>query len=394
MRRVDDLVADADRVHPELDVDEGVALRLGQQPARVGARCCVQRMWISRRSRAARPASSSRFGPSRLAGHLGVVVALVEALARGPRPPAATTRGDGWGHRPDPRFSLGGALISAWRRATDILQAPNPVCHKDLESLLRRGSSVGQSTALVKRGSRVRIPSPASSRLIVEAALETPALAVAALVALCLALRRRPGSGVRGDRLVAGEGRGHAIRLLWAEPLGDRVQLLPGIRVLRRAQRPGQHQGDEELADQRRPPAAERGLLARDQRGQAGARRARRYRRVIRRYVRRLHRAGLYVVLDIHLAGAGRSPRQPDPAACPTPTTRPTSGARSPPTSGTTTGCSSTSTTSPLRRLVVLAARLPGPGLHPGARAGRLLPGGRDAGAGRRGALHRRRASR
>ena len=90
------------------------------------------------------------------------------------------------------------------------------------------------------------------------------------------------------------------------------------------------------LEDQRGPGAAERELLARHQRRRPPASAARPTARRSATTSQRLERAGLYVILDLHWAAPGSTAGDRASSRCPTPTTRRTSGARSPPNTATT----------------------------------------------------------
>ena len=131
-----------------------------------------------------------------------------------------------------------------------------------------------------------------------------PPLAIAALLFLFCCASASAGIRVRGNHLIAGEGRGHATRLLGLNRSGTEYSCFQGY---------GFFDGPSDMASIRvmkswrinavRLPLNEDCWL-----GINGVKRAlggRRYRRVIHRYVKRLHRAGLYVVIDMHLAGAG-----------------------------------------------------------------------------------------
>ena len=108
------------------------------------------------------------------------------------------------------------------------------------------------------------------------------------------------GLGVSGNHLV--DESGPAGQAAGRQPQRLRVRLRRGFRVLRRPDRHAQHPRDEEVGNQLRPPAAQPGLLARARRRQARARAATAYRAAIDGFVARLNQAGLYVVIDEHVA--------------------------------------------------------------------------------------------
>ena len=129
-------------------------------------------------------------------------------------------------------------------------------------------------------------------------------VAVAALLALLCCSSAVAGIRVRGNHLVAGKRRDHTVRLLGLNRSGTEYACFQGY---------GFFDGPSDLASIRvmkswhinavRLPLNEDCWLGIN--GVKPALSGRRYRRVIRRYVKRLHRLGLFVVLDMHLAGAG-----------------------------------------------------------------------------------------
>jgi endoglucanase len=140
------------------------------------------------------------------------------------------------------------------------------------------------------------------------AAAAIGALLLLALLCTTAGAAVDPGLRVRGRSLIDGPGRGHVVRLLGVNRSGLEYACIQGWGFF---QGPDPDQIDSAAMiaamkswdiDAVRVPLNEDcwlGLQAPPGRGGAP------YRRIVARYVRALNRAGLYVILDLHWAGAG-----------------------------------------------------------------------------------------
>jgi hypothetical protein len=184
--------------------------------------------------------------------------------------------------------------------------------------------------------------------------LRGAAAAIAALLLLallCAAAGAAVDSGlrVRGSSLIDGPGRGHVVRLLGVNRSGLEYACIQGWGFF---QSPDPDRIDSAAMiaamkswdiDAVRVPLNEDcwlGLKAPPGRGGVP------YRRIVARYVRALNRAGLYVILDLHWAGAGPGAKAVGQTPMATPRTRRPSGALSPRPSSTITSLCSTCSTS------------------------------------------------
>ena len=148
-----------------------------------------------------------------------------------------------------------------------------------------------------------------AARAFVLAALALLAGATSGGVAAASPAARRADLRVRGDRLVDGPGRGHVVVLRGVNRSGTEYACIQGWGFFDSGGRDEVPDSPAMISAMRRwrinavrVPLNEDcwlGLHTRPGRGGAP------YRRVITKYVRDLHAAGLYVILDLHWAGAG-----------------------------------------------------------------------------------------
>ncbi len=143
-----------------------------------------------------------------------------------------------------------------------------------------------------------------------------PRLALAALTLILAALpaaaaSAAPNLRVRGTALVDGSGRGHAVRLLGVNRSGLEYACIEGWGFFD-SPRPDQIDTPAMIAAMKswrintvRVPLNEDCWLGvNTPAGRGGSP----YRRLVQRYVQALNKAGLYVILDLHLAAPGATP--------------------------------------------------------------------------------------
>jgi endoglucanase len=128
------------------------------------------------------------------------------------------------------------------------------------------------------------------------------------LLLLCPVALAAPDLRVRGNQLIDGPGRGHVVRLLGVDRSGLEYACIQGWGFFQ-SQHPMSIDSPTMIAamkswdiDAVRVPLNEDCWLGlHGKPGLVGAP----YRRIVERYVRALNRAGMYVILDLHWAGAG-----------------------------------------------------------------------------------------